>query len=404
LRKKMGKAAIAIAKAVNYTNAGTVEFVLDDDGKFFFLEMNTRLQVEHPVTEAVTGLDLVEMQIAIAEGELLSVSQADISINGHAMECRVYAEDPDNDFVPSAGNLILWRAAYGARTDSGVETSTRLTIDFDPLMAKVIAHADSRANAIRKMDRALHETTALGVATNIDFLSRLVTGEAFNNGRIRTDFFDKASPVMERPALSGEEARVLVMAAIVARFNELEEGLGELGWQAGYHTLKFAGFLLHGVQYPANYRKKDRDSFTVVIQKDTYDVCVAEKEIDSMSLIINGRQLKFSYALDQEEVFLHSMNLGHHRLAYLSRFHSMEFQHHKKGACEAPMDGKVSLVMVQQGETVKKGQDLIIIESMKMENIITAAEQGVVKEIFVKQGDFVKMGFILIAIDTENNP
>jgi acetyl/propionyl-CoA carboxylase alpha subunit len=404
LRKKMGKAAIAIAKAVNYTNAGTVEFVLGDDGAFFFLEMNTRLQVEHPVTEAVTGLDLVEMQITIAEGEPLCVSQADISINGHAIECRVYAEDPDNDFVPSAGNLLLWRAAVVARTDSGVATSSRITIDFDPLMAKVIAHADTRANAIRKMDRALHETAALGVVTNIDFLSRLVMGEAFTNGRIKTDFFDKASPVMEKSALSEEDARMLVMAAIVARFNDHEEGLRELGWQAGYHVLKFAGFLLHGDQYSANYRKKDGDSFTIVIQKDTYDVFVAGKDTDSMALIVNGKQLKFSYALDQETVFLHSMNLGHHRLTYLSRFHSMEFQHHKKGAREAPMDGKVALVMVQQGQTVEKDQDLIIIESMKMENIITAAQQGVVKEIFVKQGDFVKMRSILIEIDTENNP
>ena len=298
----------------------------------------------------------------------------------------------------------MWRAATVARTDSGVATSSRITIDFDPLMAKVIAHADSRANAMRKMNRALHETAALGVATNIDFLSRLVMGEAFNNGEIRTDFFDKGTPVMERPALNEEEARVLVMAAIVARFNDHEEGLRELGWQAGYHRLKFAGFLLQGKQFSANFRKKDGNSFTIVIQKDTYDVFVAGKDADSMSFIVNGRQLKFSYALDQEKVFLHSMNLGHHQLTYLSRFHSMEFQHHKKGAREAPMDGKVALVMVQQGETVKKGQDLIIIESMKMENIITAQDQGVVKEIFVKQGDFVKMGSILIAIDTENNP
>jgi acetyl/propionyl-CoA carboxylase alpha subunit len=332
------------------------------------------------------------------------MSQVDISINGHAMECRVYAEDPDNDFVPSAGNLLLWRAAHGARTDSGVATSSRITIDFDPLLAKVIAHADSRANAIRMMNRALHETVALGVATNIDFLSRLVMGEAFNNGLIKTDYFDKASPVMERPALSEEEARVLVMAAIVARFNDHEEGNRELGWQAGYHTLKFAGFLLHGVQYSANYRKKDGNRFIIVIQKDTYDIFVAVNDTDSMSLIINGRQLKFSYALDKETVFLHSPNLGHHQLAYLSRFHSMEFQHHKKGACEAPMDGKVTMVLVQQGQRVNKGQDLMVIESMKMENIITAAQQGVAKEIFVKQGDFVKMGSILIAIDTENNP
>jgi 3-methylcrotonyl-CoA carboxylase alpha subunit len=272
-------------------------------------------------------------------------------------------------------------------------------------LAKVIAHADSRANVIRKMDRALHETAALGVATNIDFLSRLVTNEAFTNGRIKTDFFDMAaSAVMERPAPGEEDSRSLVMAAVVARFNDHEEGLGELGLHSGYHPLKFAGFLLHGIQYPVNYRKKDGNSFTIVIGKDTYDIFVAYKDTDSMSLIINGRQLRFSYALDREIVFLHSLHLGHHHLTYLSRFHSMEFQHHKKGACEAPMDGKVAQVMVQPGQGVNKGQDLMIIESMKMENIITASEYGVVKEIFVRQGDFVKMGSILIAIDTENNP
>ncbi len=398
----MGDAAAAVAGAVKYSNAGTVEFVLTDDGTFYFLEMNTRVQVEHPVTEAVTGIDLVAMQIAVAEGEPLGISQDSLSMNGHAIECRIYAEDPDNDFFPSAGTLHAWKEAPGVRTDSGVESSSRLTIDFDPLMAKVIVHAESRSNAIRKMSRALKETAALGVATNIDFLSRLLTGEPYLNGEIKTDFFAESAPAVQKPPLTPEGTCMLVSAAIIARFDGYEEGHREPGWQGTYHKMRYAGFLLHGTEHSAAYRKKDKDRFEIAFLKDTFDVFLAAKAADYIVITVNGRRQRFSYADDGETLFLHCLTLGHHQLKYRSRFESMEFHHQRKGTRDAPMDGKVASVKVQSGKKVKKGQDLLVIESMKMENIIQADREGSVKEIFVKPGDFVKMGSLPIELDVEN--
>ena len=204
LRKTMGEAAVSVARAVNYTNAGTVEFVLDDNGQFYFLEMNTRLQVEHPVTEAVTGLDLVGMQIKIAEGEPLGVKQKDLAINGHAIECRIYAEDPENNFIPSSGRIHLWKEPSGIRIDSGIESSSEISINFDPMLAKFISHADNRSDAIRIMNYALKNSVALGIATNIDFISDFLMNEIYYSGAVKTDYFDSSfSTIPARGLLSG---------------------------------------------------------------------------------------------------------------------------------------------------------------------------------------------------------
>ncbi len=399
----MGDAAVAVARAVGYTSAGTVEFVLTDNGEFYFLEMNTRLQVEHPVTEAVTGYDLVALQISIAQGEPLPVKQDDLRQSGHAIECRVYAEDPDNGFLPSAGEILLWKEAVIARTDSGVATGSRVTIDFDPLLAKVIVHAETRDHSIRKMRKALEDTNCLGVATNIDFLSRLIMGKPYQNARIRTDFFDKTTHDLKMHKLLPQEADALVIAGVIARFDRDAEAHRDKGWQGESHSMSSAGFLLHGKARTAEYWKKEADRFEIILGKTTSDVIVAEKEQNSMALIIGGHRQKFHYAADHGAVFIRSANLGHHRLKHLSRFESMEMEQHRKGASEAPMDGRVAAIRVARGERVEKGRDLIVIESMKMENVLLAGREGMVKEIFVKTGDFVKMGTVLIEIETEND-
>ena len=401
LRKIMGDAAVAVARAVNYSSAGTVEFVLARDGSFYFLEMNTRLQVEHPVTEAVTGIDLVELQIRIAEGERLPLRQDELSMNGHAIECRIYAEDPDRDFNPSAGKLLVWRDADRARTDGGVESSSRITIDFDPLLAKVITHADSRHNAIRKMHSVLKNTVALGITTNIDFLARLIVHEAHIRGEITTDFFEKNPEAVARQGLAKEEAHLLAAAGVAVLYDD-DERSGESGWKGEYRASQYATFRIFDELYSANFHKKDGSCFEISIQNDRYDLILAEKRPDSIRIIVNGRQQKLHYAVAGERVFLHSNILGHHALQHLSRFHSMEFQALRKGTREAPMDGKISSVRVRPGETVKKGQELIVMESMKMENIIHAGQAGTVREIYISPGDFVTMGKILIEIDTEN--
>jgi acetyl-CoA carboxylase biotin carboxylase subunit len=218
LRAHMGAAAVAAAAAAGYRNAGTVEFLLDGTGdaaRFYFLEMNTRLQVEHPVTEAVTGLDLVHLQIGIASGGPLPFGQPDVSQRGHAIECRVYAEDPEAGFLPQAGRLLLYREpdGPGVRVDSGVVEGGEVTVHYDPLLAKLIAHAPTRAAAIARAQVALRQFPVLGIRTNVPFLIRLLGHPAFRAGEVDTGFIDRELPALLAP--SHRDARLAVAAAAV---------------------------------------------------------------------------------------------------------------------------------------------------------------------------------------------
>jgi len=401
LRKKMGDAAVAIVHAVKYTNAGTVEFVLDDNENFYFLEMNTRLQVEHPVTEAVTGLDLVEIQIKIAEGEPLGIRQEDISITGHAIECRVYSEDPENNFIPSAGKILFWNEAPHTRIDSGVETSSEISINFDPMLAKVITHAENRHGAIRKMEYALKNSAALGIATNIDFIADFLKDETFINGNIKTDFFDNNISAVRKRKCSADEINAMLAAAVIIRIGDYKTEDYESVWPGKFHVAQHLSFQIDDIDYTTELVKKDKNDFQININDCHLEVIVRKKDSNRLTLTVNNWLLTFSFASEDDKIFLHSGITGHHVVKHLSRFHSMEFQHHKKESCEAPMDGIISSVKVQAGESVEKGQVLIIIESMKMESLIYSDKTGTVKEIFVKQGDFVKMGSILVEVVTE---
>ncbi|WP_374688041.1 acetyl/propionyl/methylcrotonyl-CoA carboxylase subunit alpha, partial [Promineifilum sp.] len=202
LRAEMGAAAVALAAAIGYTGAGTVEFLLDETGRFYFLEMNTRLQVEHPVTEFVTGLDLVEWQIRVAEGEALPWTQADLAPAGHAIEARLYAEDPANDFLPVTGEVLAWRpaAGEGVRVDGGIRAGDSVTVHYDPLLAKIIAHGPTRADALRRLDDALHRTILLGLTTNQTYLRAILAHPAFRDaGALSTRFLEEHLPGWQPP-------------------------------------------------------------------------------------------------------------------------------------------------------------------------------------------------------------
>jgi acetyl/propionyl-CoA carboxylase alpha subunit len=224
LRQKMGEAAVAAAKAVNYQNAGTVEFIVDPAGAFYFLEMNTRLQVEHPVTELVTGLDLVKLQLRVAAGEPLPFNQADLSQRGHAIECRIYAEDPANGFLPDIGPVLraVEPQGPGIRVDSGVVTGDEITVHYDPLIAKVIALGESRGDALRKMDWALRQYIILGVATNIPFLRAVINHQAFQHGETTTHFIEQYFANWQ----SAETAPPDLVFAAAAISDMLEQDLG----------------------------------------------------------------------------------------------------------------------------------------------------------------------------------
>ena len=211
----MGESAVLAAMAVDYVGAGTVELLLSPNGQYYFLEMNTRLQVEHPVTEMITGIDLVQKQLEIASGMQLGISQDSIGINGHSIEARIYAEDPKSGFLPSIGNLGIWRppTGPGIRVDSGVREGDEVTVDFDPMLAKLIVHAPDRISAIRRMDNALSSFVALGVTTNIGFLRNALLHQSFKSGSITTDFLD-STPITEfDPEYSDPKTLVSIAAS-----------------------------------------------------------------------------------------------------------------------------------------------------------------------------------------------
>ncbi|HZY40443.1 MAG TPA: acetyl-CoA carboxylase biotin carboxylase subunit, partial [Anaerolineae bacterium] len=216
LRLRMGQAAVAAAKAVNYQNAGTIEFIVDPKThEFYFLEMNTRLQVEHPITELLTGLDLVNLQLRVAQGKALPFTQADVTRRGHAIECRIYAEDPANNFLPAVGNVLLaeFPMAPGVRVDSGLETGDEISIYYDPMIAKLSVLGEDRADAIRKMDWALCHTVILGVTTNIPFLRDVLAHPAFQRGEVNTDFIEREMGTW-RPDTNSTRDLALIAAAL----------------------------------------------------------------------------------------------------------------------------------------------------------------------------------------------
>jgi acetyl/propionyl-CoA carboxylase alpha subunit len=224
LREHICNTAVGIAQSADYRNAGTVEFIVEPNGEFYFLEMNTRIQVEHPVTEAITGIDIVEQQIRIARDEKLSRSQSDIKMNGHAIEVRLYAEDPDQDFAPSTGPLLVYRPAPNVRFDNGFNEGQEVTSAFDPMLAKIVVHADSREEAIKKALEGCEQTLVMGVTTNADFLKSILNHPAFIAGRIHTGFIDEHKEALRSPELTPDELQVLLTAAALSNnaFNDPE--------------------------------------------------------------------------------------------------------------------------------------------------------------------------------------
>jgi acetyl/propionyl-CoA carboxylase alpha subunit len=326
LREKMGAAAVAAARAVGYVNAGTVEFIVAPDGAFYFLEVNTRLQVEHPITEMVTGVDLVKAQIRIAAGERLWFTQADLSQRGHAIECRVYAEDPANNFFPSIGKIeqAIEPTRPGLRVDTGVTSGDEVTIHYDPMIAKVIAHAETRAEAIRKMDMALADYKLVGdLTTNISFLRAVIAHPAFARGETTTHFIEQHMANWQPPEPMPDTS----LSSPPSSFDPWERA---------------DGFRL-GMGMTGGRQKAE------------------------------GRRQKQA------------------KRASASRAGGNE-------TLEAAMPGLVRGVLVKEGDTVERGQALVLLEAMKMEIRVAAPHEGRVVKVLVAAGETVDRGQRLIEL------
>jgi propionyl-CoA carboxylase alpha chain len=408
LRAAMGTAAVKAAAAIGYTSAGTVEFLLSGR-QFWFLEMNTRLQVEHPVTEAITGLDLVREQIRVAQGESLDVTQSDLQINGHAIEARLYAEDPDNDFLPATGTVLAWEppSSPAARFDSGIETGSEVSIEFDPILAKVIAHAPTREQAAARLARVLERTRVQGVTTNRDFLVATLRHPAFLAGDTTTDFIERVAPARVRVPSDSELRSAAIAAALAAQSDRRAAATVLASVSSGWRNSQMPPEKVHygtGVggepddtEIVVRYQSRRDGSFWVDAGAGDQRVLVSARGDDSVTLEIDGRRSRFALVADNDRWHVQGPE-GDVRLTQLPRFPDRHLEG-PAGGLVAPMPGKVVDVLVVPGATVQAGDLLLLLEAMKMEHRITAPVGGVVTEVRVSPGEQVANGALLVVLE-----
>jgi len=404
LRARMGAAAVAAGRAIGYSNAGTVEFVVDRDGQFYFLEVNTRLQVEHPVTEAITGLDLVRWQILIAQGAPLSLRQEDLRIDGHAIECRLYAEDPANDFLPSTGTIVCWDAppAAGVRYESGVETGSEVTIHYDPMLAKVIAHAPTRTEAAQRLARALDALRVHGVYTNVALLRDILRHPEFLAGNLSTHFIaDHLRLDAQRPGQQAADRLHAIAAALwlQARRRQHAPVLRGIpsGWRNNPSQMQQIRFTSGEATVDVQYRVRSADHVDVVIDGVSHRAAILSWDDTQLALVLDDVRRACTLVTHQDLHYVHSC-LGTSTLREVPRFPPLA-RAEIHGGCHAPMPGKILAIRVDAGQTVQKGQVLVIVEAMKMEHEVTAPHDGVVRQLSVEVGQQVDAGDVLVVLD-----
>ena len=374
-RRQMGEAAVAAARAVQYRGAGTVEFIAAGDA-FYFMEMNTRLQVEHPVTEMITGLDLVEWQLRVAAGEPLPREQTELSINGHAIEARVYAEDPSRDFLPSIGrleHLIAPEEGASVRVDTGVRAGDEITPYYDPMIAKLIVHGDTRAQAITRMRTALARYQIVGVRTNVEFLGRLMSAPAFVEARLDTALIERERAHLFAPR--GETTGSMWERAAQAfwwsrQHREMPAGNPLSPWD------DLRGWAL-GVRGERRWKLREGE----VEREVTVTPCHSRPG----DTFVHGSEI-------------HVFDAGEHRVfEWIDPYLPASVHADAHGGLRATMPGRVLAVHVKAGDEVVKGAPLVVLEAMKMEQTITAPAAGRIERVLCEVGDQVREGAELLA-------
>ena len=401
LREQMGEAALKLAKKIKYCSAGTVEFLMDDKtGEFWFLEVNTRLQVEHPVTEEVTGIDLVYEQIKIARGEKLEFTQDDISWHGHSIEARLYAEDPGNNFLPEVGTLIAYdtEMAGDIRWDSGVEQGYKVGTDFDPMLSKVIAWAPNRIDAINKLARGLEKAHFGGVKTNRDFLISCLRNESFINGNTTTDFIEREKPnseqVLSENQIFNASAAIALWIAMGNRASDEVTDFMPSNWTNGRMPYQRIKLMILKNEIEIKYQLK-RSGLFEVMGTNCKIHAVDESGID----VEVGSHRFFAQVTRANDQILINMPFGDLDAVIVPRFIEPGNEV-PEGGLVAPMPGKVIEVRVKKGDKVKAGDTLIIIEAMKMEHSIKATENGKVTKLMVSLNQQVDNGATLLVLDS----
>ena len=405
LRARMSAAAVAAGQALGYVGAGTVEFLLANGGEFFFLEVNTRLQVEHPVTELVTGLDLVELQLLVAEGRPLPEEAIDPALRGHAVEARLYAEDVGRGFLPQTGTLRRFCVPGTVRVDSAVGHGARISPHYDPMIAKVIAHGATRPEAVRKLADALRRSEIHGLTTNRDFLVRVLTHPEFASGDADTGFLDRHDAAgLSGTLLPSDERRcaaaAAALAAQAARRHEARV-LGTLpsGWRNNPSAAQRAAFTTsQGEELSVEYRMT-RGGLTVlrVQGQDLQEPRVHAATPEEVDLEVDGTRRRYRVSLGPGGSVSVNTEQGQLDLMEAPRFPDASHAA-QPGSLESPLPGRVIRVLVEAGATVEAGEPLLIVESMKMEHEIVAPSRGPLVELRVGEGQQVETGTVLAVI------
>ena len=401
LRNKMGAAAIKIASLLKYESAGTVEFLFDETTKeFWFLEVNTRLQVEHPVTEEVTGIDLVREQLKIANGEPLDFSQEDIEWFGSSIEVRLYSEDPGNDFLPVTGKLIAFEPTEDplVRWDTGVETGSEITPNFDPMLAKIISYGETRVEAANKLALALENSHFGGLKTNRDYLISILRSDEFLKGNTTTDFLEKAK-IKDEIKLNEEEIYFLAIAAsmwIQGKNRYESEVLSNLssGWNNARLPMQEIKLQFNDKPLTVKYKNNREEIFTTdknnSAKINSWDKNFIDVEIDNT-------RIRSKVTFDNELLLIQSKS-GDVLFKILPKFETVK-KVSIEGGLNAPMPGKVVEIKIKKGAKIKKGDTLIILEAMKMEHKVLAPSDGKVKEILIHKDEQVENGATLVVLD-----
>jgi len=407
-RQAMGEAAVAAAKAVDYVGAGTVEFIVAPSGEFFFMEMNTRLQVEHPVTEMTLGLDLVEWQLRVAAGEPLPLAQEQIHARGHAIEVRLYAEDPDQNFLPGSGKLQtlqLPAPSTHVRLDGGVIEGDTVTIFYDPMIAKLIVWDENRPQALQRLREALAASEITGPKSNIGFLERLARHPAVVEGRIDTGYLDRHLDEFLLGDVTPADTTLFAAASAALLHDEAHATASTSdphspwaradAWRIGHAGKRIVALAAreqrHEIEahgHDGNYRLRHGDT--------TCEVGGARLADDSLSARFDGEARRVAVRVNDHRVLLHDVDGQRHHFGRAAAFAWESKDAAGGNQVIAPMPGRIVLVKAQAGDSVEEGQELLVMEAMKMELALKAPRAGTIESVSANQGDFVEADAVLV--------
>lgn len=400
LREQIGNAAVKLAKKIKYQSAGTVEFILDENtNEFWFLEVNTRLQVEHPVTEEVTGVDLVRAQINIAKNEYLELKQKDVEFNGHALEVRLYAENPNNDFLPETGKIVCYEPYKNKsiRWDSGVQKGYEVGTNFDPMLSKVISWAPNRTDACLQLATALEKSCIGGVKTNKDFLVECIRHPEFLAGNTTSDFIEIQSPNRKKVLNDHDKNNLMIAGALwisqtnIKNKNKLR--FIKYSWTNGRLPHQNISFQFENEIHQIKYSYINKESISILEK----NVEIISFDNEMLECVIDGIRSQYQIYRDEDRLFVFD-SFNDIQLKVLPRFVDPSTSS-IEGGLLAPMPGKISEVLIKKDQKVKAGQSLMIIEAMKMEQTIKSPNAGKISKIMVKKGQQVENGESLLVID-----